>query len=340
MSPQHGILLQSTQRNPGSANRLWSSIAINATLPLSSAGESSLGRLRVLAKPVIKQIVAQQNQAATLASDQVMFWKLSKTGVKPDGVLDVWTTTMQLAPNSNTLAVSTHDNRCVLYDFSERKKLGEFDLKSNQGDVTAIAWQSDSKTIAIGRSTGTIEVVKLNEDNLADSSSTVLKLNAPIDSAISQLAYSKNGALLATVADQGMAVLIRPIESDAANIQDPTATLGEMVFRYSDEQTILAADISTDGNRIVSGSNTGRITIWNSQSPDQYPTDEILYSTGERELLSLPNLHQSPISVVRFVSQQDSQTIYSAEQDSGKNEFISWPSAKATTEQKDTLQMD
>ena len=162
MSPQHGILLQTTERNRGSANRAWSSIAINVPLPPNKKGPTSFGRLRVLSKPTIEQIVANGNQAATLANGQVMFWKLSENGVKPDGVLDVWATTMQLAPDSNTLAVSTDDNRCVFYDFSGRKELGQLELKSNQDDVTAIGWQTDSKTIAIGRSSGIIEILELN----------------------------------------------------------------------------------------------------------------------------------------------------------------------------------
>ena len=335
-SPQHGILLQTTERNRGSADRVWSSISIDATLPPSKIGPTSLGRLRVLSKPKIEQIVATESQAATLANEQVMFWTLSEKGVKPNGVLDVWATTMQLAPNLNTLAVSTVDNRCVLYDFSERKKLGEFDLKSNQGDVSAMVWQSDSKTIAIGRSTGTIEVLDLNENNFANSSSTILKLNTPISSAISKLAYSQNGVLLATVADQGMAVVIRATGEDATNIQDPATVLNEMVFHYSDERAILVTDISADGNRIVSGSDTGRVTIWNSEAADQHSTDKVL----ERELLILPNLHQSPVSVVQFVNGPESTTIYSAERDSGKNEFISWPSANAAKAPKGAFRDD
>ena len=63
-------------------------------------------------------------------------------------------------------------------------------------------------------------------------------------------------------------------------------------------------------------------------------------STGERELFSLPNLHQSPISVVRFVDRQMGTTIYSAEQDSGKNELITWPSTKMASAQEGTSQLD
>ena len=343
LSSQHGILLQTTERSRKSADRMWSSIAIDIDLRPGATGPTTFGRLRVLSKPTIKQIVAQDNQAATLASGQVMFWKLSDTSVKPDGVLDVWATAMQLAPDSNTLAVSTSENRCVLYDFAGRKKLGMFDLKNKQGDVTAIAWQTDSKKIAIGRSTGTIEVLELNEDNFAESNSGVLKLNTPINSAISQLTYSQNDTLLATVTGLEMAVLIRSEEDAAGKIQNQSLALNEMVFRYTDEQTLLAADISADGNRIVSGSNTGRITIWNSEAQDQQASGEVHYATGERELLTLPNLHQSPISIARFVdgekggekSGQESSMIYSAERNSGKNEFIIWPSGKTASVQED-----
>ena len=343
LSPQHGILLQTTERNRRSPDRMWSTIAINIDLKLGAsafARPSSTGRLRVLSKPTIKQIVAQQNQAATLANEQVMFWKLSEKSVKPDGVLDVWATTMQLAPNMNTLAIGTKDNRCLLYDFSGRKKLGEFDLKSNDGDVTAIAWQTDSKAIAIGRSTGTIEVLKLNEDNFSNSDSVILKLNTPIESAISRLAYSQNGTLLATVAEQGKAVLVRVTGDAAGDLTNPAASLSEMVFGYADERAILEADISADGNRIVCGTNTGRIIIWNSQAADQHPAGKVLEAKGERELLSLPNLHQSPISIVRFVKAGESQMIYSAEQNSGKNEYITWPSANTASVQDETLQLD
>ena len=129
LSPKHGILLQTTERVRGSVGRLWNSASIDANLLLGGKVPTAFGRLRVLAQPTIKQVVSNEQQAATLASNQVMFWKLSENGVKPNGVLDVRATTMQLAPNSNTLAVGTGDNRCVLYDFSERKKLGEFEFE-------------------------------------------------------------------------------------------------------------------------------------------------------------------------------------------------------------------
>ena len=122
--------------------------------------------------------------------------------------------------------------------------------------------------------------------------------------------------------------------------KDQAAALSETVFRYPDEQAIVAADISADGNRIVSGSNTGQITIWNSQAHEQTSTNEVHFAAGERELLSLPKLHQSPISVVRFVEERKGKTIYSAERNSGKNEFISWPSAKSTPEPANTLRLD
>ena len=332
LSPQHGILLQTTQRNRGSADRMWSTIAVDTNLQGLDIETASFGRLRVLSKPTIKQVVANEKQAATLANGQVLFWKLSERSVKPDGVLNTWATAMQMAPDSNTLAICTSDNHCVLYDFSERKQLGQVELKNDQGDVTAIAWQADSQTLAIGRSTGVIEILELNKDNLAKSKSEILNLNTPIESVISRLAFAQNGVILATVADQGMAVLIRTEQKDAEQAQAPTQALNEMVFRYQDERTMLVADISADGNRVVSGSNTGRITIWNSQLQEQTSTEDVFYATAERELLSLPNLHQSPISVVRFADERKGKMIYSAEQDSGKNEFISWPSARPTVD--------
>ena len=340
-SPQHGILLQTTERNRGSARRIWNSFSIDVDRNQKSTGSASLGKLRIFSKPSIEQIVAQDKRAATLANGQVLFWKLSDRAVKPDGVLDVSASTMQLAPDSKMLAVATDDNRCLLYDFAAGKTLGTFDLKDADGDVTAIAWQADSKAIAIGRATGEIEVVELNQDKLGDSDSVKLKLNAPINTAISQLAYSHDGTLLATVAEQGMAVLIRAKDTEAANLQDESDTgLSETIFRHSDKQTVLAADISADGNRVVSGSNTGRITIWNSQPHDEQASDDVRFASDERELLHLPNLHQSPITQVRFVDGPDGQTIVSAEKNSGKNEIISWPSAKTAIANDSTLQSD
>ena len=203
LSPKHGILLQTTERVRGSVGRQWNSTSIDANLLLGAKVPTAFGRLRVLAQPTIKQVVSNEQQAATLASGQVLFWKLSEKSVKPDGVLDAWATTMQLAPDANTLAIGTTFDRCLLYDFAGRKLLGQIDLKDNQGQITAIAWRADSKTIAVGRSTGVIEVLELNKDNVANSNRELLQLKSPINSsAITQLAYSQNGDLLATVADR------------------------------------------------------------------------------------------------------------------------------------------
>ena len=338
-SSEHGILLQTSQRNRRSANRMWSSLAIETDSLVGTVEPSSFGPLRILAKPSVKQIVTNQTQAATLANGQILFWKLSDTGVKPDGVLDTWATTMKMAADSNTLAISTNDNRCVIYDFSKREKLGEIDLKDNDGDVTSIAWQSDSKAIAIGRSNGSIEVLELNENDFAQSSRFPLKLNTPIEHAISQLAYSQDGALLATITDDGMAVLIRPTGTEAKSIQDPTGKLSETVYGHSDEHTISAAHISADGNRIVSGSKSGRITIWNSQ-PQPKTREGMRNASSERELLNMPNLHQSPISIVEFVDGPNGKTVFSTEQNSGKNDIIAWPTASPAPESDNALSLE
>ena len=326
VSPQHGILLQTSERNRGSAKRMWSSLSIDTALPGDASETTSLGPLQVLSKPSITHVVAQTKQAATLASGQVHFWKLSDKGVKPDGVFGGRVTAMQMAPDKNVLAICTKDNRCLFYDFAKREKRGEVDLKESEGNVTAIAWQPDSKVIAVGRSTGVIEVINLNANNFADSASSTLQLKTPIQQAVSSLAYSDDGSLLATIAGEGKAVLIRARDKKEA-IDKDGATFNETVYAHTDEQQISAAHLSADGNRIVSGSNTGRITIWNSQ-PQPKTTKTVHQATGERELLTLPNLHQSPVSIVRFVDGHSNKMILSAEQTSGKNEIIAWPVAK------------
>ena len=328
-SSQHGILLQTSQRNRGSARRMWSSLSITTDLSGNTSKPTSLGKLQVLSRPSIKQVVAQSEQAATLANNQILFWKLSDSGVKPDGVFDARATAMQMAPDSNTLAICTTDNRCLLYDFSKRQKLAEFDLKDDKGQVTAIAWQSDSKAVALGRTTGAIELLDLESDDDAKSNSSILDLETSIKQAISGLAYSQDGSLLVTVADEGMAILIRAVDEEETKLAD-AEQLSETVYGHA-EQRISAADISADGNRIVSGSNSGRITIWNSQ-PQPKNTNDVQQASSEYELLTMPNLHQSPISIVQFVSSDTGQMILSAERSSGKNEIIAWPAAKVASD--------
>jgi len=171
--------------------------------------------------------------------------------------------------------------------------------------VTAIAWRSDSKAVALGRTTGAIELLDLESDDDAKSDSSILDLETSIKQAISGLAYSKDGSLLVTVADEGIAILVRANDDKETNLAE-AKQLSETVF-------------SADGNRIVSGSNTGRITIWNSQTQPK-DTKDVQEASGERELLTMPNLHQSPISIVQFVSRASGEMILSAERSSGKNE--------------------
>ena len=164
-------------------------------------------------------------------------------------------------------------------------------------------------------------MLDLEPDDDVKSDSSILNLKTTIKQAISGLAYSQDGSLLVTVADQGIAILVRA---------DGEQELSETVYGHA-EQRISTADISADGNRIVSGSNSGRITIWNSQ-PQPKNTNDVQQASSEYELLTMPNLHQSPISIVQFVSSDTGQMILSAERSSGKNEIIAWPAAKVASD--------
>jgi WD40 repeat protein len=63
---------------------------------------------------------------------------------------------------------------------------------------------------------------------------------------------------------------------------------------HADQDSIGAADISDDGNRVVTGSDRGRVTLWNTKTKAGTSDDQ---QTSERELL---NVHRFP-SLVRFV---------------------------------------
>ena len=80
---------------------------------------------------------------------------------------------------------------------------------------------------------------------------------------------------------------------------------------------------------MISGSNAGRLTIWNSEVAKIQQSAKAARNE-ERELYSLQNKHLSEISFLKFVPGESGETnIFSADANSGENTYLIWKSSAA-----------
>ena len=81
---------------------------------------------------------------------------------------------------------------------------------------------------------------------------------------------------------------------------------------------------------MVTGSQEGRLTIWNSEISKVAQADEASQTNEERELYNLQSKHQSEISFVKFLLDQSGESkIVSADVSSGENSYLVWKSKQA-----------
>ncbi len=303
------ITLQMSNKNRNNSSRRdWNTVSIEPDM--------TVGPLRVIAKPKIDFHATVGDRAISLDSGTVRFWKLGATSVQPDGVLNGFFRSCALSDDEKTLIVVPHQsNRVIAIDPQTGQELYSI-IASSESNVVAVDLSIDSRQIAIGFENGGLEIW-----NIGLGGGTELQHELAIDdSAIELVNFSDSGnSLLALAPGTGMAfVLHRNLE------QWQRVGLGHI-----DGQEIVAADVSADGKRVVTGSREGRLTIWNSEVSQVAELAEPVEQNEERELYNLQNKHQSAISFVKFLSDESGESkIASADVSSGENSYLIWKSKR------------
>jgi WD40 repeat protein len=238
------------------------------------------------------------DHAVTLDNEKIRFWDLSLNGdarVSPAGSLRGNFRVLQLSlDGTKAFAASLSPSESGILDMTTRAFIQKMD-PSQVGTVTAAAWSPDGR-LALGHSDGKIEIWR---DNVSQEVDAVLP-KGPIDS----LQFSGDGNSLVAVqqldsANSGIAYVLR----ENRQFQDPLAPQNDqrapswisVRLAHADLDPILAAAISTDGKRVVTGSGRGRVTLWNSDSEVGTSGEN---TSSERELMTLHEF----LSSVRFVT--------------------------------------
>ena len=302
------ILQSSTKGQRGSIARDWNTVSVNPS------DANFVSALRVIAKPKVDFCGVANNRAVTLESGTIRFWNLANRSVQPDGVTPGYYRSCSLWHDGTILmAVPKIGNEVVGID--SQSGAIKFRLTTADSPVKAV-FAHASNRIAIGNSKGQVEFWNVEAGEPVKSN----ELISISDSKINDISFSETGNSLVIVSDHGSAYVSHRIDSGWGR---------PIKFTPIDEQRIVASDISKNGRRIVTGTESGRLTIWNSETSSEATADGSIAQTpeqdSERELLTLSNQHQSPVRFAKFLTNAKGETqIVSAESQSGENQFLIW----------------
>ena len=181
--------------------------------------------------------------------------------------------------------------------------------------ITAIQWHPDSSFVGIGLNSGEVEIWKTGDTRSKPELS--IQFERVTEAPVSEIHFARDSnSILAIAASKGECSVLRQQEKQ----------ISRSGFRHADGQKIVTGDISNDGDRIVTGTEKGRLTIWNSEPSSKTDSRSVTdKQTAERELLNLRSQHQSPIRFARFVPGEAGQSeIVSAESNDGENQYLIW----------------
>ena len=327
-SSGESLTFQSVTRNPVNPLRQnWNTISVNKDL--------TNGRLRVLAKPSVDYCAVVGDRAITLASNQLSFWRVNATGLRPDGILENDCQLCQLSPDEKQLAVVTSAGQILFVDPTNRRELAKIPSIQKQS-ATAICWLNGSDKLAIARSSGIVEIWQIGGSGQGDAQNNTRKIGVlpGPNRAITSLSVAADGQTIMSVhGDRGTARVSR-LSNDAWH---------SFEIQPDGGQQISVGDISADGKRAITGTKSGRLILWNVEfvalekesdgltngdldkgDKSQSGAQEKMFG-ADREILNLPDTHHSPITIARFHKNRNGETeIVSAEKNGGENSYVIW----------------
>ena len=313
------IVLQSLTRNlVNPVRRNWNSVSCNPDL--------TPGRLRVFAKPPIDFCAVAGQTAITLDQGNLRFWNVTRAGVRPAGTGYQYCRQCALSPDEKRLAVVPRDGDRVLILDPVRKSVVTTIKARDSGAITALGWSSDSHVLSMGDETGTVRFWR--QGNAPDEFINVAEVSAHLDQpdAVSELSLSADGtSVLSMLGESGLARVSHLVDGKWTSF----------ILRPEDGQKLVRGDISADGRRAVTGSEFGRLTIWNTENLNVDGDHEQRNQTDgyEREIMNLQDKHQSAIRFVRFLPNSNGQPeLVSAEEDAGNNGFVIWNARRQDSE--------
>ena len=158
-----------------------------------------------------------------------------------------------IALNSNkTILASYHDDSVILFNATSLEKITTFSMKR----VAALEFSPDGTLLAVNKGS----TVQLKESiKLIDIPSlSVLDVGVLADDKATDIAWSSDGQVIAAPGSEGDVELYR--------VEDLSlkTTLGGV-----HNVDVICIDYSSDGTHIITGDESGRYAIWNSQGVRQ-----------------------------------------------------------------------
>ena len=158
-----------------------------------------------------------------------------------------------IALNSNkTILASTHDDSVILFNATSLEKFATFSMKR----VSAIEFSPDGTTLAVNK--GSTIQFKDSIKLIDIPSLTVLDVGAQADDKAKDIAWSPNGQIIAAPGAEGDVELYRKedlsVKTTLAGVHNVDVT---------------CIDYSVNGDYIVTGDESGRYAIWDSQGVRQ-----------------------------------------------------------------------
>jgi WD40 repeat protein len=298
---------------------------------VSVTAEGELSKLSVLATPTVRSVGLVKDRAATFENGKVRFWNLDfeKSTVTAAGTMPENISLFELSPTGTTAFVVLADQQQMgLIDFETGKSSQPFDAEL-PARITAAGWSADGASLAFGFDDGSAGI--WNENSFRP---------IEVDSAerpIEQIRFSADGRSLVIVqqanqanatADAGLAAFVFRKQSAVGDNEGANSAPNEQQrwisvrLSHADGDAIRSADISADGQRAVTGSQSGRVTIWNTASQAGSVKDS---DSSERELLNLDRF-DSEVRTVRFG--EDESNVVAFETESSDHEGRVYPTIK------------
>ncbi len=232
---------------------------------LTVKADFSIAPLRVLANPPVKYAATAQENILTLDCGTIRKWKLVERNgaqlIQPSGSLPGFYLQCQVSPDGTQLLVIERvTGRTLVIAPSTGKVILDVAAQPRDSEArpTAVAWSQDQQQLAVGFNNGELRIV-----NLSDGKMSVDEAQQPVktDASIKSLAFAEaSNSLFVILEDAGNGYNGRVYHYDVkANNWFPVS-IGYPVG----DQTIEVGHLSPNGNRVVTGSNTGQLTFWNT----------------------------------------------------------------------------
>ena len=287
------------------------------TVTVDSNGD--LSNLCCIGRPQIDSIaMTSENKLVTFDNGVARLWVLNQgddglKSVSPAGSIRGNFQVFSVCPSGNTaFAVLSSGKKQGWIDMTTGQWTEEFPI-GDDGVVTAVGWSSNSAQTALGYTNGKLSIVENGKEK-------IVATDALKQTGYQELRFSNDGLSLVAI-QEGAALVIRQKQLEAeADGAIPGTKWISVRLAYPDDDQVSSADISSNGTRVVTGSQGGRLTLWNTDSKVGTSGKE---GASERELMSLYRGFQSKVRQTRFGNED--RWILAFEQDANRKSAILLP---------------